>query len=151
MLILGQKSSFLGPTIFKIPQLNWHYLLYCALKVLRIVSFVCFLEELRTSEIAFESYRPLDPLFSLKNCFWHSSEEERVINKDDNKSKIISTFCPILKEAAENWQYFRSFEFWQLWLHFPNLTSFYFPPINLNILRSDKFRMNNYRHFCPTL
>ena len=24
MLILGQKSCFLGPTIFKIPQLNWH-------------------------------------------------------------------------------------------------------------------------------
>ena len=25
MLILGQKSCFLGPTIFKIPQPNWHY------------------------------------------------------------------------------------------------------------------------------
>ena len=25
MLILGQKSSFLGPTIFKIPQPNWYY------------------------------------------------------------------------------------------------------------------------------
>ena len=24
MLILGQKSCFLGPTIFKIPQPNWH-------------------------------------------------------------------------------------------------------------------------------
>ena len=25
MLILGQKSCILGPTIFKIPQPNWHY------------------------------------------------------------------------------------------------------------------------------
>ena len=25
MLILGQKSCFLGPTIFKIPQPNWYY------------------------------------------------------------------------------------------------------------------------------
>ena len=25
MLILGQKPYFLGPTIFKIPQPNWHY------------------------------------------------------------------------------------------------------------------------------
>ena len=25
MLIFGQKSCFLGPTIFKIPQPNWHY------------------------------------------------------------------------------------------------------------------------------
>ena len=25
MLILGQKACFLGPTIFKIPQPNWHY------------------------------------------------------------------------------------------------------------------------------
>ena len=25
MLILGQKSSFLGPTIFKVPQPNWRY------------------------------------------------------------------------------------------------------------------------------
>ena len=25
ILIFGQKSCFLGPTIFKIPQPNWHY------------------------------------------------------------------------------------------------------------------------------
>ena len=25
MLILGQKPYFLGPTIFKIQQPNWHY------------------------------------------------------------------------------------------------------------------------------
>ena len=25
MLILGQKSCFLGPTIFEIPQPNWYY------------------------------------------------------------------------------------------------------------------------------
>ena len=29
MLILGQKSCILGPTIFKIPQPNWHYSTYC--------------------------------------------------------------------------------------------------------------------------
>ena len=28
MLILGQKSCILGPTIFKIPQPNWHYVPY---------------------------------------------------------------------------------------------------------------------------
>ena len=28
--ILGQKSCILGPTIFKIPQPNWHYWPYCA-------------------------------------------------------------------------------------------------------------------------
>ena len=28
MLILGQKSCILGPTIFKIPQPNWYYFLY---------------------------------------------------------------------------------------------------------------------------
>ena len=28
MLILGQKPCILGPTIFKIPQPNWHYCLY---------------------------------------------------------------------------------------------------------------------------
>ena len=28
MLILGQKSCILGPTIFKIPQPNWYYYLY---------------------------------------------------------------------------------------------------------------------------
>ena len=30
MLILGQKSCILGPTIFKIPQPNWHNCPYCA-------------------------------------------------------------------------------------------------------------------------
>ena len=34
MSILGQKSCILGPTIFKIPQPNWHYMhfatsMYC--------------------------------------------------------------------------------------------------------------------------
>ena len=28
MLILGQTSCFLGPTIFKIPQPNWYYGMY---------------------------------------------------------------------------------------------------------------------------
>ena len=28
MLILGQKSCIIGPTIFKIPQPNWHYYIY---------------------------------------------------------------------------------------------------------------------------
>ena len=27
MLILGQKACFLGPTIFEVPQPNWHYYL----------------------------------------------------------------------------------------------------------------------------
>ena len=38
MLILGQKTYFLGPTIFKIPQPNWHYCT-CHLKVSCLLIF----------------------------------------------------------------------------------------------------------------
>ena len=36
MLILGQKSSILGPTIFKIQQPNWHYCLDAFKNVLQL-------------------------------------------------------------------------------------------------------------------
>ena len=37
MLILGQEACILGPTIFKIPQPNWHYCLWMS----SIYSFFC--------------------------------------------------------------------------------------------------------------
>ena len=42
VLILGKKICFLGPSIFKIPQWNWHY--YCIPPVV-VCMRVCYLDD----------------------------------------------------------------------------------------------------------
>ena len=39
ILIFGQKSAFLGPSIFKIPQPNWHYFTCLSTEVKTLVDF----------------------------------------------------------------------------------------------------------------
>ena len=39
LLIFGQKSCFLGPTIFKIPQPNWYY--YIDMSLCTMLSYFC--------------------------------------------------------------------------------------------------------------
>ena len=54
MLILDQKSCFLGPTIFKIPQPNWYYWVY-----------VQFNELIRPLLILWLFWQPLETFISI--------------------------------------------------------------------------------------
>ena len=96
MLILGQKYYFLGPTIFKIPQPNWHYYILTKkaahkqnnseVKQIESIAFnhVCFYWNFKTTVV---------------DIFWLWQNREVRISGNVNSNFFLILNQPIFLEA----------------------------------------------------
>ena len=75
MLIFGQKSCFLGPTIFKIPQPNWYYSYKWAVCSYKWASFTAFIWISRA--ISVKIGHMLIPILHTALCVYHCKLQQR--------------------------------------------------------------------------
>ena len=71
MLILGQKSCFLGPTIFEIPQPNWYYCTSIATRLFYLIVSILDLGKCKIKE-----------RWIKKSYYWKETTEGFERNKD---------------------------------------------------------------------
>ena len=101
MSILGQKACILGPTIFKIPQPNWHY-------YLRQLHCFCLYNAYNVP-MNINSVHAIPSLLVLADiqCMVHFVLPKQPINKFDRfakKQQVLRAYCPNIYILCTNSQ-----------------------------------------------
>ena len=86
ILFFGQKSCFLGPTIFKIPQPNWHYYVLWPLSSILLLACSTALEKASQFDKWFSKNE--EPFSKLFFDIKYISQSSIVLHQSTNSQKL---------------------------------------------------------------